>query len=108
MGRVAAGKARRGVCCSNGPVPGVVERENAAIGVFISMQRPTKPMKTEAASAGFYDSPWGTKHPTLQLLTIEDLLSGKTIDMPPTRDLRTFKKAPKAKKKPRDVQKRLL
>ena len=85
---------------------GVVERENAAIGVMLSMQKPTKPMRKEAASAGFYESPWGTKHPRLQLLTVEDLLSGKTVDMPPTRDVRTFKKAPKAKKKPVDKQKR--
>lgn len=87
---------------------GVVEREEAALGVLISMQKPTAPMKKEAASAGFYDSPWGTKHPRLQLLTVGDLLTGKTVDMPPTRDVRTFKKAPKAKKEPRDVQKRLL
>ena len=54
-------------------------------------------MKAEAAGAGFYDSPWGTKHPRLQILTIAELLAGKGIDMPPSRDMRTFKKAPKAK-----------
>ncbi len=34
----------------------------------------------------------------IQLLTIEEQLEGKQVDMPPSRDLRTFKKAPKAKK----------
>ena len=87
---------------------GVVEREKAALGVLISMQTPTAPMKKEAASAGFYDSPWGTKHPRLQLLTIKDLLTGKTVDMPPTRDVRTFKRAPKVKKGPRDTQPELF
>jgi len=85
---------------------GVIDREDAAIGVLLSMQKPTKPMRTEAASAGFYDSPWGTKHPRLQLLTVGELLSGKRVDMPLTRDVRTFKKAPKAEKKPVDKQKR--
>jgi hypothetical protein len=57
-------------------------------------------MQQAAASAGFYQSPgWGTKHPRLQLLTIEDLLAGKKVDMPPTRDERTFKKAQRFKPK---------
>jgi DNA modification methylase len=60
---------------------GVIEREQAQIGVLISFNEPTGPMRTEAASAGFYESPWG-KHPRLQLLTIAELLAGKRIDMP--------------------------
>jgi DNA modification methylase len=76
---------------------GVVDREKAAIGVLLTMRESTGPMRTEAASAGFYQSPWGTKHPRLQILTIAELLAGKRLDMPPTGDLRTFKKAPKAK-----------
>lgn len=78
---------------------GVVEREQAAIGVLVSLEEPTRNTKSEAAGAGFYDSPWGTKHPKIQILTIEELFAGKKIDIPPSRDLRTFKKAPKAKKK---------
>ena len=76
---------------------GVLDREQAEIGALITMQEPTRPMRTEAAGAGFYDSPWGTRHPQLQILTVSELLAGKRIDMPPTRDLRTFKKAPKAR-----------
>ncbi len=52
-------------------------------------------MKKECADAGFYTSPWG-KHKRLQVLTIEDLLTGKTIDRPPAQTSVTFKKAPKA------------
>ena len=78
---------------------GVLEREDAEIGVLITMQEPTKPMRTEAAGAGYYESPWGT-HPRLQILTVEELLEGRTIDMPPIRQVsRTFKKARRAKGK---------
>ena len=77
---------------------GVVEREKAEIGVLICMAKPTKAMRTEAASAGFYKSHWGD-HPRLQILTIAELMEGKRIDFPPSGDVRTFKKAPKPKAK---------
>lgn len=77
---------------------GVVEREKADIGVLITMQEPTQPMRAEAASAGIYTSHWG-KHPRLQILTIADLLAGRRIDMPPLRQVSTtFKRAPKARR----------
>jgi site-specific DNA-methyltransferase (adenine-specific) len=79
---------------------GVADREKAAVGVLITLLEPTRNMRTEAASAGFYESPWGTKHPRLQILTVQELLGGQKIDMPPSRDLRTLKKAPKAKQNP--------
>jgi hypothetical protein len=79
---------------------GVLEREKAAIGVLISMQEPTAPMKTEAVTAGFYESAlWGQKYPKVQLLTVADLLDGKKLEMPPIRQVgATFKKAPKVTK----------
>jgi len=81
---------------------GVVDREKAPIGVLISMEKPTRPMRTEAASAGFYKSPWQKEtYPRLQILTIEELLNGKRIDCPPLGQVNvTFKKAPKAKDAP--------
>jgi DNA modification methylase len=77
---------------------GVMEREQAAIGVLLTMQEPTQPMRSDAATAGFYDSPgWNTRHPRLQILTVAELLEGKDIDMPAVGQQRaTFKKAPKA------------
>jgi hypothetical protein len=80
---------------------GVLEREKAAIGVLISMQEPTSAMKTEAITAGFYESAsWNRKYPKIQLLTVEELLDGKKIEMPPIKQLSvTFKAAPKAKNK---------
>lgn len=76
---------------------GVIERDKAAIGAFLCIEKPTKPMLAEAADAGFYTSPQNTRHPRLQIPTIEELLEGKQLDMPAWRELRTFKKAPKAK-----------
>jgi site-specific DNA-methyltransferase (adenine-specific) len=60
---------------------GVLQREQAQIGVLISFSEPTQPMRQEAASAGFYTSAWG-QHPKIQLLTVAELLAGKRIDMP--------------------------
>lgn len=78
---------------------GVIDRENAALGVLITMEEPTKPMRAEAASGGTYTSPWGV-HPKLQILTVGELLDGKKIDMPPVHQVNlTFKRAAKQKKK---------
>ena len=57
---------------------GVVEREEAAMGVLISLQEPTRAMRQEVASAGFYHSPgWDRDYPRLQLLTVADLFAGQ-------------------------------
>jgi site-specific DNA-methyltransferase (adenine-specific) len=77
---------------------GVIEREKAALGALITLQEPTKPMQSEAASAGFYVSSWGgAKFPKLQIITIEELLDGQKIELPPYRESVTFRRAPKAK-----------
>ena len=60
---------------------GVMAREQAQIGVLISLREPTPSMRREAAEAGFYPSSWA-HHPRLQLLTIADLFEGKGIDYP--------------------------
>ena len=80
---------------------GVLDREKAPIGVLITMQDPTADMKTEAVTAGFYESAtWARKYPKVQLLTVADLLAGKKVEMPPIRQVgATFKKAPRAKGK---------
>jgi DNA modification methylase len=64
---------------------GVLEREKATLAAFITLHAVTQPMKAEAAAAGFYDSPWGTRHSRLQVLTVECLLNGGDLDRPPTR-----------------------
>jgi site-specific DNA-methyltransferase (adenine-specific) len=77
---------------------GVIEREDAQIGVLISMEAPTKPMLKEATEAGFYKPPGlEDRYPKLKILTIEELLAGKTVAYPRMLEV-TFKKAPKARK----------
>ncbi|MFZ5585251.1 MAG: DNA methyltransferase [Thermodesulfobacteriota bacterium] len=72
---------------------GVVEREKAAMGVLLTMQEPTDKMRQEAAEAGFYESPAGTRHPRLQLRTVSELMAGAGLDYPRYADNLTFKKA---------------
>jgi DNA modification methylase len=77
---------------------GVIEREDAQIGVLICMEAPTKPMLKEAAEAGFYKPPGlEDRYPRIQILTIEELLAGKGVAYPRLLEV-TFKKAPKARK----------
>ena len=72
-----------------------VEQEKAAIGVLITLEPPTGPMETAAVTAGYYRSPgWNQDYRRIQILTIEDLLRGAQVQMPPT--AQTFKQAPKA------------
>lgn len=80
---------------------GVIEREKAAIGVFVTMDDPTRDMRTEAAEAGDYTSSWNRKkYPRLQIMTVEEIMAGDEIAMPPqAQTSTTFKKAPAAKRK---------
>jgi site-specific DNA-methyltransferase (adenine-specific) len=80
---------------------GVLEREKAEIGVFLSLEEATKPMRAEAAQAGFYHSDtWNRDYPRVQILTIAELLEGKQIDMPPIQQVnQTFKRATRQKGK---------
>lgn len=60
-----------------------VDDEKAAIGVYVSLVKPTRPMEQSAREAGRYESSvWGT-FPKIQILTIEELLQGRRVDMPP-------------------------
>ncbi len=82
---------------------GVREREKAEIGLFVTLAEPSKQMRAEAASAGFYQPVHfpGKSCPRIQLLTIDGLLSG--MERPEYPDLAygvlTFKKAPEEKSK---------
>lgn len=71
----------------------VVDRENAKIGVFITLADSTGPMRTEAVKTGFYETLYG-KYPKIQILTIRELFEGKQPNIPLV-DSGTFKKVPK-------------
>ena len=63
---------------------GTLDRENATIGVFITLEPSSSEMTREAVSAGFYHSDeWNRDYSRLQILTIADLLNGAEVKMPP-------------------------
>ena len=69
----------------------VIDREKAKIGVFLTLAEPTKPMRTEAVKAGFFETNYA-KYPKIQILTITELFAGKEPNIPLI-DPTAFKKA---------------
>lgn len=65
---------------------GVLDQEDAQIGVLITLASPTREMRAKAAEAGTYDSPFGS-HDKIQIMEISDILDGETPDIPNSRDL---------------------
>ncbi len=56
----------------------------APLGAFITLETPSREMLTEASAAGVYRSPgWQRDYPRLQVLTVEELLRGAELKMPP-------------------------
>ena len=73
---------------------GVIDRERAGVGVFLTLTEPTKPMITEAASAGLHEEPGFAPVPRLQIVTIADALRlrDRAVALPARRD-DTFRRA---------------
>ncbi|MFZ5452930.1 MAG: DNA methyltransferase [Thermodesulfobacteriota bacterium] len=90
---------------------GVLDREKAEIGVFLTLRRPTRQMREEAAAAEpFIDQAFPQQRfPRLQILTIEEIFAGKKISFPNWWSQDTFKKATRRRKnKPEEAQNNLL
>lgn len=86
----------------------VVDSEKAVIGVFVTLTKPTGPMKQTTAGFGFYTPEHypDRKYPRMQLLTIEELLAGAEVKYPKTlAPQATFKRAPAKKKAPKSADK---
>jgi hypothetical protein len=83
-----------------------VENEKAQIGLFVTLAEPTKPMLVQATSAGYYESQHMGAFPRIQILTIEDLLSGKEKPKYPdlSRGGLSFKKAKIEEKRADQIQ----
>jgi len=79
---------------------GVIDRENAAIGLLITLEEPTTAMVREAVSAGFYSPELypNLQYPKLQILTISQLLNGEQPDYPHMGMVTTFKTAKRYRK----------
>jgi len=80
-----------------------VENQSAVIGVFITLEPPTDPMKIEAVRAGSYQR-FQMKYPKIQICTIGELLKGKRIEYPQTTENITFKKAERAIQKDEQLE----
>ena len=79
---------------------GDMEREKAEIGLFVTLQPPTRQMEAEATSAGFYTPEHypGSHYPRVQILTIEELLAGKRAEYPRLAPEATFRRAPRRRR----------
>jgi hypothetical protein len=60
---------------------GVVKRENAAMGVLLTLRTPTRAMQVEAAKGGFFESQRG-RYPKIQIVTAQQVLDGQGVDVP--------------------------
>ena len=79
---------------------GVLEREKAEIGLFITLEEPTAPMRQEAATAGVYHSALsGRDYPRIQLLTIRELLEEHRRPDLPLLVLPAYQQAERVEKK---------
>jgi site-specific DNA-methyltransferase (adenine-specific) len=61
---------------------GVMEREKSPLAVLITLRSQTAPMVKEAASASFFETPFG-QFPRVQIVTVGELLEGKLPKLPP-------------------------
>jgi DNA modification methylase len=62
---------------------GVMERDKATIGVFVTIKKPTRDMELEAFTADVYHSDeWNRDYDRLQILTVDNIINGKRIDYP--------------------------
>ena len=71
---------------------GVVDRERAPIGVFLTLAEPTRPMEKEAAAAGFYTL-GDRQYPRVQIITVGQALLGQKPAIPLVDTGAAFKRA---------------
>ena len=65
---------------------GVLANKNYAMGIFITLNPPTRGMRDETVNAGLYRHPFFNQdYPKIQILTIQELLRGTKPDLPPRR-----------------------
>ncbi len=60
---------------------GTMEREGAALGIFLTLNPATREMAKEAASAGFYET-GGRKFPRVQILTAAEVIDNRRPQVP--------------------------
>ena len=95
--QVKSGHVNRGMIAT---LKGDMEREKAELGLFVTLEEPTRPMLQEAVAAGFYEPEHypGQRYPRLQILTIDELLAGKPAEYPRMGLQTTFRQAPRRRR----------
>ena len=89
--QVKSGKVQRNDIAT---LKGDVEREKADMGLFVTLEEPTQPMKSETVSAGTFTLPFSKKEfPKIQIMTIQDLLSGREPNIPLLYSKKYYKEA---------------
>jgi site-specific DNA-methyltransferase (adenine-specific) len=84
-----------------------VSREKAAIGLFLTLEEPTKEMIHETKTTDPYISPtWKHQYPKIQILIIDELLKGTRPNIPPT--MSVYQEAPITTRTPNHQQKTLF
>lgn len=91
---------------------GTMEREKAAMSVFLTLEEPSREMRLEALDAGEYYSPGPQRgYPRIQILTVAELLtdpdgppSPRCLSMPPTFAGDTIRQAPSHVSRPAQEQ----
>ncbi len=78
---VVSVKSGRHVAAHVRELRAALSREDATIGVLVTLEEPTAAMTAEAARAGFYESASG-RHPRVQILSAAAILRGRSIDRP--------------------------
>ncbi len=76
---------------------GVVEREKASGGIYVTLYEPTKDMQKEAAQAGTFKYQ-NINIPKIQICLVEDLLNGIMPKMPQSQEINLTKKAERIEK----------
>ena len=87
---------------------GDMERQEAEMGLFITLEPPTAPMVRDALAAGFYEPRHfpGRRFPRVQIRTVEELLAGNAPEIPRLglAGDPTFRRAPRRASAPGPVE----
>ncbi len=87
---------------------GTMQREGAPLGVFLTLEEPSKPMLVESSGAGvFYSELSKREYPRVQVFTIRELLDGRRPSLP-LLVLPTYQQAERVEKKAAEQQQELF
>ncbi len=95
--QVKSGKVNRGQVAT---LIGDMKDQQAELGIFITLQQPTRPMRELALGQGVYTPQHfpDYSYPRVQILTIEELLDGAQPEYPRFAAPATFKRASRRKR----------